>query len=719
MEMNYEFRKRLLEVHQPDIRDHSVIRQPGQMQLNDGFAIYIDAHADMVIITAAKDLQDYLFTSMGLSLPLKKVDNLCNQKNNAIVLGTTQQLGRDWNGQAVAGSFMINCSESLVEICGIDGRGAASGCYHIEDITSFVSAPVLDFCSQTYYPAFSPRLVHSGYGLDQYPDSHLSAIAHAGMDAILVFTKGVDQTPSGYQDFNELIYRAGKYGIDVYAYSYMENPYHPEDAKAQEYYESTYGRLFGRCPGLKGIVLVGESVEFPSRDPRVSNNRFRDNTDNGIPVYKPASGWWPCEDYPQWLEMLKQIIRGKKPDADIVFWTYNWGYAPEEDRVRLIKSLPGDISLMVTFEMFEERPLENMTSSCVDYTLSFAGPGRYFISEAKAAAEKGIKLYTQANSGGLTWDIGVIPYEPCPYQWIKRYDAMLEAKEKYGLSGVMESHHYGFWPSFISTLEKYMFSVPKTDGELLCTMLAKRQFGEQSYIDVLEAWKLWSEGITHYVSTNEDQYGPFRIGPAYPLVFRSDVKIPTVPYAHFGGNKICFTDYASDELYRITFHTMGRSNLLQQRLPAEIRSLERMLECFRQGGDILQQALSRLDGYRKQYGELMLNLCRFIECCTMTVINVKRWNILRALTRTETDNNKLYSVFQEMIKIGRDEIANAYNAIPCVQLDSRLGYEPSMEYIADEEHIRWKIRQVEDVIEYELPRYMSLTDGANSTGGRS
>lgn len=45
----------------------------------------------------------------------------------------------------------------------------------------------------------SPRMVHSGWGLDQYPKPHLNTMAHAGIDTILVFVEDVDKTPSGYQ----------------------------------------------------------------------------------------------------------------------------------------------------------------------------------------------------------------------------------------------------------------------------------------------------------------------------------------------------------------------------------------------------------------------------------------------------------------------------------------------------------------------------------------
>ena len=78
-----------------------------------------------------------------------------------------------------------------------------------------------------------------------------------------------------------------------------------------------------------------------------------------------------------------------------------------------------------TYEMFEDfEPRPGVTKRCVDYTLMYEGPGKYFTSEAIEAHKRGIPLYTMANTGGLSWDVGVVPYEPCPYQWKRRYDGM-------------------------------------------------------------------------------------------------------------------------------------------------------------------------------------------------------------------------------------------------------------------------------------------------------
>ena len=48
-------------------------------------------------------------------------------------------------------------------------------------------------------------------------------------------------------------------------------------------------------------------------------------------------------------------------------------------------------------------------------------------------------------------------------------------------------------------------------------------------------------------------------------------------------------------------------------------------------------------------------------------------------------------------------MANAESAIPFVEKDSRLGWEPSMEYMTDKWHIEWKLRQCQYVLDKEIP----------------
>ena len=60
--------------------------------------------------------------------------------------------------------------------------------------------------------------------------------------------------------------------------------------------------------------------------------------------------------------------------------------------------------------------------------------------------------------------------------------------------------------------------------------------------------------------------------------------------------------------------------------------------------------------------------------------------------------------------MSQEEIKNAEDTIPLVEADSRLGWEPTMEYMTDREHLEWKIRQVKSVIEYDIAKFRKIID---------
>jgi len=689
-EQRYEFRKRMLTIHKPGLRDVALVPAEADYVIRDGFTICVPEGAADVAWTAARDFADYLLTSMDVSAKVKK-----GQTKGPNTL--TYELNA-----AMEKGYSITVEEG-VHIVSNDERSYAQALYALEDRMSCKRAPFLRKGTTNHKILFSPRMLHSGYELDKFPNEHLAAIAHAGRDAIMVFTKGVNLTPCGFVDFNELIYRASKYGIDVYAYSYLVSHKHPDEPDAQAYYEASYGELFKNCPGLKGVVLVGESVEFPSKDPNVSGTFYYNNTVDGVPTGKVSAGWWPCIDYPRWLEVVMGAIKKYKEDADIVFWSYNWGWAPKEERIRLIRSLPAGISLNVTYETDEMLPLEDNTVHVDDYTLAFAGPGKYFISEAEAAKERGIRLYSMTNTGGLSWDMGVIPYQPMPYQWMKRYEGMLEAHEKWGLCGLMESHHYGFWPSFIGNLSNHaLVRETLADGTEISMEQKLRDslemyFGKEYIETVDRALALWSEAITHYVPSNSNQYGAFRIGPSYPFNLYQRLKPISADHAHFGNGIVIvnYHDYAGT-----------RRSMSYVSLDAERRSLERMLDLLRQGVDLLKTIPQESANEELLY---LINQGEYMCCMAVTGIHMMKWYDLIIRLHSEKDRVKIGQVLDEMEEVGRLEIANAESAIPFVELDSRLGWEPSMEYLGDADHIRWKIRQLKYVLEREVADYRTAS----------
>ena len=683
----YDFQKRLLTVHEPDLRDWGRSARENEYILPDSVTISVAKDADIVTQTAVEDFVDFLKTSMSVSATIAP-------QNAQIQVFLSKDAGVDLGEYATYKGFRIDVTADGIAVYGHDARGIGQALYYMEDLMCFERAPVLSYGIICKKPLFSPQMIHSGYYLDEYPDEYLARVAHEGRDAILIFTKDVNLTPCGYVDFNDLIRRAAKYGLDVYAYSYLKSSVSPLDPKAEEYYEGTYGKLFRECPGLKGVTLVGESVEFPSTDPHVSPGTWRDTVVDGIPTGKPSSGWYPCEDYPVWLNFIKKIIRKYNPEADIVFWSYNWGSKPEEARVKLIESLPKDISLQATFEMYEQRNYDGAIGGCDDYTLSFEGPGKYFKSEAVAAAKNGIPLYSMANSGGLTWDIGVIPYEPMPYQWMRRYENMRKAHDDWGLRGIMESHHFGFYPSFISKLGKHAFMEPREDLNEVLKKILVSEFGEANYAQVDEAMQNVSEAITHFTPSDCDQYGAFRVGPSFPFCLIRDTIIPSDKGAHFG-SRIVENRY---------FYTGGtpRSSLyrtlpLSARILQECASLEKMLSCMEKGVDLLYSAPQRNEKLDR-----LTNMCHFIRNCVKTGLNAKHWSVLLAQSNATFTTEGLSEIYDQMDALIEAEREVVKDTIPLVEADSRLGWEPSMLYMTDKWHLEWKLRQLDYVQGHEL-----------------
>ena len=182
-EKNYEFRKQLLKVHKDNLRDSSLVADSGEFEFKDGTIIYYKDNTD-VILTAVKDFCDYLYTSMNVPAMIRAKPDAKDKATVKIRLKTDGEDLAEGNGYM---GSSITVSENGIEIIAFDERGAAQALYYLEDVMSNRKAPFVKFGNTKRKTLFTPRMIHSGYGIDEFPDAHLSQIAHAGMDAILVF----------------------------------------------------------------------------------------------------------------------------------------------------------------------------------------------------------------------------------------------------------------------------------------------------------------------------------------------------------------------------------------------------------------------------------------------------------------------------------------------------------------------------------------------------
>ena len=701
-ERSYEFRKRIDVVHQCNINDSTCPRQADECEISSAWKISASGSAPEAVKMTVRDLEEFFQTSMGMTL--------CPQWDgeSGIVLKL------DENSGLTNGAFELEVTPDKVVITSATVGGIRRGGVYIEDMMSHRGAPCLKLGTVRREKLISPRIVHSGWGIELFPDSHLNAIMHAGFDAIAVFCRGENQTNIGYLDFNDLIERAAKYDIEVYLYAYLPSFKHPDDADAVAFFENVYTRLLEKFPGVAGVMLVGESAEFPSKDPATTGKHRKESFYHGIPDVKPSPGWWPCNDYPAFLTRIRDAVRKAVPHAKIIFNTYNWGWSPLEMRKKFLENLPEGITVQVTYDIFSKLMVFGQMRRVMDYSIVAAKPGYYFSTECQAAAEFNIPLLSTANTAGSTWDIGVIPYVPVPQRWITRFKELDRFRRECNLNAFYDCHHYGWFPSVITELGKAYFNSPQCDLDEMLKVLAQRRAGTGAN-ELLAAWQKWSEAFDYLPATNEDQYGPLRVGPAYPLIFqvnitrtmgRKEIPFPADPKAHFGGG-----------IVKTLYQPYENINQLPAalRYPNELKGIVEFLRLWDEGIAHYEAALCAAPENRREMLERELNLGRFIRCALQTCYNTKKWWCLNRDIQNIFTAEEGLMILDEIEALAHAEIENAKSAIPLVEADSRLGWEPSMEYVGDKWHIEWKIRQVQSAL-LEIADYrkiLSLTGEEN------
>lgn len=685
--------------------------------LGEDWKIVLPVTKSRLVKYYSQDLYRFIADAFGLCLRVRFTDNylqdIQNPHHKIILVSEADGSGVCLDSQ-MAGAFRITVAEDHIMVVGKTERGTAQGVYYMEDHMRLRGEAALKAENEEHAPLFSPRMTHSGFELDTFSDQFLAACAHAGMDAIIVYAGHPDMhlhgfldpdglwpdSPRGYCDYNNLVWRAEGYGLDVYIYSHIVCDMHPEEPGAWDYYEASFGAIFKKCPKIKGIIFVGETFEFPSKDPHTAGIRYQLKPKDDP---RRTPGWYPCVDYPQLVTMVKNVIQQYNPEADLVFWSYNWGWAPKDARLALIEALPKDISLLVTFEMWEYLKDDlGKSYRIADYSISFPGPAQVFVDEAEKAKECGIRLYSQANTGGRTWDMGSAPYLPVPQQWQKRYAALRESKEKYNLSGLMENHHYGWMPSFLDLFAKNAYTSNSVPDDAMLEAIAKRDFGE-AYAQALEAWEQFSQGLSKVVACNIDQYGPYRCGPSYPLTFTQTKKELDMPYVAWAWHKQggIWEPIYGDDVFSDVDNSLMR-----------LQHGEAVAEHFEKGVAILDSIAKRMDYASGSEQSYQIAVARYIACAYNTAKHVMIWNIAKRLLFALRENRQNIQA-EELLKaiqvtayteealaermhaVAQAEKENVMVALSCWQEDSRIGYEPTLEYVFNDDFAQWKIAETD------------------------
>ena len=691
VEQKYDFIKRMRDVHKADRRDAARKLLAGEFEIDNTWAIAMSADAGQLIRRAASDFQDYLLVSMGVSVPVVYTANQVKTAKQILLTTVETYKGTLAEAPAGRGSFAFEGDENGIVVCGVDERSVFYGTIHLEDKMNMTEAPYLTAGNFVRTPLTRMRSTHSGIGIDEFPDSQLNAIVHAGFNAIDLFIKAPNLMRKGPGDINDIIDRAESFGLDVVLYSYLSSYKHPDDADAEAFFDSVYGEVFRRHPKAAALHLVGESLQFPSKDPHTSGKRHNESVVDGIPDTRPSPGWYPCYDYPAYVQRIVTAVHNVKPDAEVILNTYNWGYTPAELRKAFLEKVNKNVTIHVTYDIFKTDIIEGLTCPVMDYSISADVPGSYFTTEVQAANEVGFKnLRVTSNLAGASWDFGSAPYAPVPFRWLTRM-MVLKDYLKMGVTSFYDDHHYGWWPNPCIDMAKEIFaSNGETDINALLKKVASRDYGAEVADDIVKAWKIWSDSMEYYVGTNEDQYGPWRTGPSYPFIFQpnisrtmtsKEIKFPcTAP----GIIKTVYTPYENEN------QTPGPI-----RNPIEIKRLKIMLKMWNEGLALIENALDRVPEKKRIEADRLYALGKFISCSINTTINMKRWWVANLQLQTTCEKEPMLRKLDEIEAIAAEEIANVNACFDAVRTDSRIGWEASMDYVCDEWHLDWKLRQMQ------------------------
>ena len=688
----FAFRARVLDLHPLRLTEDAVPAQADETVVDAGWRI-VAAVDDAVVRHAVADIADYFEKSMRVGVRSEVRGQRSEVVEEKTVLVAVDPALKELQSK-------IDVTAEGIRITGVTAREAMQGCYRLEDEMNFRGRPAVKRGTRTYTRRFSPRMTHSGYELEKFPDAYMDQIAHAGMDAILVFIADPpDVTRNGREDIPALIERARVHGLDVYAYaSFHEKAakMHPLDPGAREYYDSLYGSIVRNAPGLKGLVCVGESVGYPSRDANAGGFWFDPQPG------KLMNGFNPFSDWPDWIRLVCDVTRQYKKDFDIIFWTYNWFHLPPEKRLPVVENMPTNVTLLVTWDRGDPPQVKcGAKASVGDYTVTVPGPSQVFESEADVAARRGIKVMTISNTAGRTWDLGAgVPFVPVPWRWQDRYEALRKCNETRGLKALMDSHHYGFTPSFIADFAKVMFTEetdPK-DFENVLMALARRDFGDAADA-VFSAWKDWSEAFRWHSAEDRDQSGPTRVGPAYPLTRPGiDNPPPVRPYTR--KNKKGQSVPTCPWMYMFPRYIMPRheARIFEPgQLDGEIVWAEREVEYVTAGNGKLRAALDRVSARARENARRLMGIGAYMFASARTLLNVKRYyRAGRRLEAAKDGSSEGVAAFREMLELIEDERKNAEELIPYVEYDSYLGWEATMGYQTNVPALRHKLKLLED-----------------------
>ena len=487
MEEPYDYHKRLSSSPVHIVRRDKAA-QPKETEMSlpvKGWKLVCSPGSSVIIRNAVLDFQDYLEKSQDVKVQIEERNSLdgWHDFNQSIVVGTIGQLpgcGLTLKGKK---DYEIAATPGQIIVCGFDDHGAMFGLYNLEARMNLREAPFLPANLKTVrHSLYDTRMVHSWMGWMEWPDPVLSHLAHDGFDAIFASPQtnpnGDRSTADGSTDFyarllfrmrnqdtsgmRDLINRASRFGIKVYTqiiYQYLGTP--ESEAGLRKLVQD----ILNKFPDIQGYILLTEGFWYKKWGG--GHGASKDYMEDWARNWSQAAG------------IVAEECHRVNPAIEILPWEYNIDFRPQNVEMKryFIRQLPEDTIPLLTWENGKSFEIDGMQGYLRDYAISQTGPAEVTHAQIGEAHQRGMKVYSNADTFVCGAQLQTVPYHPFPYQWYDRYKAM----ERYGVKGTLESWTTGYNPNFVTELRSWYCWSDAPPLEELLGAIASRNFGDQWY----------------------------------------------------------------------------------------------------------------------------------------------------------------------------------------------------------------------------------------------
>lgn len=726
-----DYHKRLAEgpVHVPRRNPDASPRAEEMEVPNQGWRLVWKPRESVVIQGAILDFQDYLRTSMDAEVTVEGRESLDDwqELKHCIVAGTRDELPGCGNTLQGPKDYEIVVTPERVTVCGFDDRGVMFGLYNLEARMNLREAPILPADLHTIrHSKYDARMVQSWMGWMEYPDAVLAHMAHDGFDAIYasVYTNpnGDRTTAEHSTDFyarlmhrirrqdparvHDLIERAARFGIKVYTpiiYQYVGTPESEADLRR------LMREILAEFPDIHGYVLLTEGFWYKTwgGGHGASEEYMRD---------------W-AENWCHAVGVVAKECHRVNPDIEILPWEYNIDFRPQNVAMKryFIQQLPEGTTPLLTWENGKSFEIDGLQGYLRDYAISQVGPAEVTAAQFEEARQRGMKVYSNAQTFVCGAQLQTLPYHPFPYQWHERYMAM----DALGVNGTLESWSTGYTPNIMTELRAwYCWSdAPPLDD--LLGAIATREFGPEGRDLALEAWRHFSEAIRTlpdtgpYMGTGNATGNPlfFQQPPARTVTFQYSwmdqnawmgyLGAEINPYWPFTVSRMVFIPDFTNGSNRAESYARSVSGIEAppevQVLPVFLKYLRQTTDRFGEGLNAYRAAALRCPEAKRASALHEVVVAEQIQRMLLSNYAILEFEDLRLKLAAEQDRDKANAILDRLEAIVRDEIARTELSLLAVTRDSRLGFQFETDYVFTPYSLREKLEVLRETRDVQLP----------------